>query len=78
MNYPGSGNFFGTRVPINVPACVLTYVLFAENLRALISRQINCLTDCTTLLQAALMANTEVLKEPRGFIKFIEIVSKQC
>jgi len=24
------------------------------------------------------MANTEVLKEPRGFIKFIEIVSKQC
>jgi len=29
-----------------------------------------------SLLQAALMANTEVLKEPRGFIKFIEIVSK--
>jgi len=54
-------------------ACELLYVLFA-----LISQQINCLTDCATLLQAALMANTEVLKEPRGFIKFIEIVSKQC
>jgi len=27
------------------------------------------------LLQAALMANTEVLKEPRGFIRLIEIVS---
>jgi len=24
------------------------------------------------------MANTEVLKEPRGFIRILEIVSKQC
>ena len=29
------------------------------------------------MLQAALMANTEVLKEPRGFIRLIEFVSKQ-
>ena len=28
------------------------------------------------MLQAALMANTEVLKEPRGFIRLIEFVSK--